>query len=226
MSDRIAGVVCEGQTDFPVLEAIIFKLWPEVSEVRALQPELDDEGRARRPAGWTQVRAWCEQNADSLDELLDAPLIGDPLDLLVVAIDVDIAVDANVADPPKQVGAYETKRLHDVIRQWLQGEGRRAPPAKIVITTPVRAIEAWIIAALFPKQKGVERIANTAEFLVHKKKLRRGRDGKPWKELHLYRGDGGFGQRVARSTAHVRKACTEAERTFRAIERLRGATEK
>jgi len=33
---KIAALVCEGQTDVPVLREIIFKLWPEIEHVRAL----------------------------------------------------------------------------------------------------------------------------------------------------------------------------------------------
>ena len=33
-SPRIAALVCEGQTDVPILRAAIQAVWPEVEEVR------------------------------------------------------------------------------------------------------------------------------------------------------------------------------------------------
>lgn len=216
---RIAGLVCEGQTDVPILREVIQTLWPAIEEVRSLQPQLDATGRAGGPAGWTQVKSWCEQNAATLDELLD-PDVGDPIDLLLIAIDVDIAVAAGIADPPKHVGLYETTRLRDTIADWLRSRsGKTHIPKAVVVTTPVMAIEAWVIAAIFPKMGSPETITDGAQFLVDRKKLRlRETDGKPWKELPLYRN---FARRVASSLGRVRSACAEADRACSAIERRR-----
>lgn len=215
---RIAALVCEGQSDVPILRDVIQELWPEIEEVRSLQPQLDEMGKARGPAGWTQVKSWCEQNAATLDEVLD-PDVGDPIDLLLVAIDVDIAIAAGIANPPQEVGLYETVRLRDTVASWLRAEGRNKLPTAVVLTTPVMAIEAWIIAAIFPKEGSPETITDGAQFLVDRKKLRPSQtDGKPWKELNRYRD---FARRTARSLRRVRKVCAEAERFCCAIERRR-----
>jgi hypothetical protein len=216
---RIAALVCEGQTDVPILRSVIQALWPEIEEVRSLQPQLDEMGRARGPAGWSQVKSWCEQNAKNLDEGLD-PDVGDPMDLLLIAIDVDIAVAAGIANPPSRVGLYETTRLRNTVRRWLRPDGGTGRvPTAIVVTTPVMAIEAWIVAAIFPRARSPEGILDGAQFLVDKSKLRSSdSDGKPWKELHKYRD---FAGRVARSLGRVRKACFEAERACSAIEQRR-----
>jgi hypothetical protein len=221
MSEHIAALVCEGQTDVPVLREVIQELWPSIAEVRALQPELDEMGRARR-AGWSEVQRWCEQHAGALEEVLD-PDVGDPIDLLVVAIDVDIALAAGIADPPQEVGAYETTRLRDVIHGWLRAPGQARLPGAVVVSTPVMAIEAWVIAALYPKQRAPEQIVDPAHWLVDRKKLRASpTDGKPWKELHRYVD---FAARVAQNLGRVRRSCGEAERTSAAIERRRDALE-
>ncbi|HEX7602383.1 MAG TPA: hypothetical protein VF316_12295, partial [Polyangiaceae bacterium] len=97
-------------------------------------------------------------------------------------------------------------------------------PAPVLLSTPVTAIEAWIIAALFPREARPERIADPASWLVEKKKLRISpSDGKPWKELHRYRD---FAPTVAGKLTRVRKACAEADRTFLAIERRRSEVEE
>ena len=217
---RRAAVVCEGQTDVPIFREIIQELWPSVTEVSSLQPELDATGRATGPAGWTQVQAWCEQHANDLEDVLQ-PDVGFPPDLLLIAIDVDIAVEAGITDPPKSVGNYESSRLRDTMRSWLQTKDRRRVPDVVVFSTPVRAIEAWVIAALFSKRKAPEAIADPAQGLVNKNKLRASpRDGKPWKELHVYKQ---FSKSVAGALSRVRKKCPEAERTCGEIERVRDA---
>jgi len=224
MSDaHVAALVCEGQTDVPILRKMIQALWPSIEEIHSLQPALDEMERAKGPAGWTQVRAWCEQNASMLDDVLD-PDIGDPIDLLVVAVDVDIAIDAGIADPPQQVGSYESTRLRTTVEGWLKAEKRRKLPAAIVVSTPVMAIEAWVIAALFPRERAPEQIADSAQWLVDKGKLRLSpKEGKPWKELHRYRD---FALRIANKLPHVRTACAEAERTSHAIETRRKQIEE
>jgi hypothetical protein len=215
---RIAALVCEGQTDVPILRAMIQEAWPEVEDVRCLQPELDEMDRAKGPAGWSQVKTWCETHAGRLEELLE-PDLGDPIDLLLVAIDLDIAVAAGIADPPHEVGRYETTRLRTTMAGWLTAGGQARLPHVIVLSSPVMAIEAWIVAALFPRESSPEAISDPAAWLFEKKKLRGSpRDGKPWKELHLYRA---FASKVAAKLTRVRKVCAEAERTLRAVERRR-----
>ena len=150
-----------------------------------------------------------------------SPDLGDPIDLLVIAIDVDIAIDAGISDPPMRVGFYETKRLREQMTAWLiQASSRGSLPSAVVLSTPVMAIEAWIIAALFPKQRSPEKLQDPAEALVARKKLRRSvRDGKAWKEFHIYRDT--FAPVVAKRLKRVRKACAEVERTLRAVEQRR-----
>jgi|GEM_PF-1769760 hypothetical protein len=219
---RVAALVCEGQTDVPVFEALIQELWPSVDEVRVLQPEVDEHGRSRGRAGWSEVKTWCEQNASDLGALLDPP-VGDRIDLLLVAIDVDVAIAAGIANPPREVGAYESARLQQTLRGWLKPRRARNLPPEVVVSTPVMAVEAWIIAAIFPRRAAPEALRDPAEFLVEKRKLRRSaKDEKPWKELHRYRD---FATKVAARLDRVRRSCPEAERTCRAIEQLRDAVE-
>jgi hypothetical protein len=217
---RVAALVCEGQTDVPVFRAMIQELWPSVEQVLSLQPELDEMGRAHGRTGWSEVRSWCEQHAADLNEVLE-PLVGEAVDLLLIAIDVDIAIAAGIADPPRRAGAYESKRLRDVMEGWLGPVVKKRVPEQVVFSTPVMAIEAWVIAALFRQERAPEGLPNPAEFLVSKKKLRRSpKDDKPWKELHRYRD---FAGRIARGLSRVRKVCPEAERTCHAIEQRRDA---
>lgn len=222
---RLAGLVCEGQTDVPILEGIISQLWPEVDEVRVLQPEIDSVGMTRRGgrSGWSEVKAWCEQNADQLEDVIDPP-VGEPLDVLLIVVDVDIAIAAGIANPPTNVGGYETFRLCDTMKGWLYSAGRRRLPGAIVIAIPTMAIEAWIVAALFPRAKSPESMPKPAMELVRKGKLLASPlDGKPWKYLPRYREE--FRRRVVSRLNAVRKACAEAERMCRKLERRRDEVE-
>jgi hypothetical protein len=219
---RVAALVCEGQTDVPVLREIILELWPSIDEVLTLQPELDESGRGKGRAGWSEVKAWCELHAEDLEDVL-LPDVGFPIDLLLIAIDVDIAVAAGIADPPQAVGTYETPRLRDVMRGWLLTDTRKRLPAVVVFSTPVMAIEAWVLAALFPKSVALENVKDPAAALVTKKKLRLSpTTGTPWKELVLYRR---FAKKVAENLPRVRKKCSEANRTCGEIEQVRDAAE-
>jgi hypothetical protein len=212
---RIAAIVCEGHTDVPILRAVLQAVWPELDEVRCFQPELDEMDRAKGAAGWSQVKAWCEAHRDDLEDVLD-PDVGEPIDLLVIAIDVDVALEAKIADPPKKVGVYETKRLRDTMAKWLITDQRKNLPTAVILSTPVMAIEAWIVAALFRNENAAEAIENPARWLVERNKLRRSpKDGKPWKELHLYRN---FAPLVAKRLTRVRNVCAEAERMSHAVE--------
>ena len=220
MSDaRTAAIVCEGHTDVPILRTVIQKVWPEIENVLCLQPELDEIDRAKGPTGWSQVRAWCKAQADNLDEVLD-PDLGDRIDLLVIAIDVDIAVAAGIVNPPRIVGPYEADRLRETMAGWLQPKGTKRLPGAVVLSTPVMAVEAWILAALFPREKTPESIRDPAAWLVRKGKLRPSpSDGKPWKELRLYQDE--FQRKLGERFSKVRRVCAEADRTAREIERRR-----
>ena len=207
----------------PVLAAMIRKLWPEVDEVLALQPELDDTGRpaAGMTTGWSAVKAWCTQRAGALVEELDPP-VGRSIDLLVIALDVDIAVHAKIINPPKQIGVYETTRLCATVKSWLVTPARTKLPEALVIALPAVALETWVIAALYSKQSSPENIDAPAEYLAAKKKLRRRADGKPSKYLPAYRD---FGARVASNLPRVRAACSEADRFCAKVARRRAMVE-
>jgi len=102
------------------------------------------------------------------------------------------------------------------MESWHLCSTRKKLPAEVVVSTQVMAIENWIIAALFPRQRQPESLTDPAGFLVGRKKMRTSpKDGSPWKETHRYRE---FGSMVGKKLARVRKACREADRTCCAIE--------
>jgi hypothetical protein len=220
---RVAGLVCEGQSDSIIFEELIQELWPEVVDVRRLHPEVDEYDRAVGASGWTGVQAWCRRHAGRLASVID-PGIGPPLDVLVVALDVDIAVAAGIADPPKHGSAYDAARLCQTIRDWLQPAGASALPEELLIAIPAMATEAWVLAALYAAERNPEILARPAERLVAKKQLdwdpdpERRKKRKVRKPPAIYRR---FAQQIAGKLPRVRKGCPEAERICRKLERRR-----
>jgi hypothetical protein len=209
---RVVGFVCEGSTDIVILRAFSEAILGPIDAI-ALQPQTDELDRSYpgAPSGWSEVRAWCERNRD-LEEVFE-PGIGQPLDLLVIAVDLDIAIEAGIEKKPSNLDAYDAKGLCDIVKGWLPSK----LPSGVIIVIPVASIEAWVIAALFPKVKRPEAEYAPAELLVQRERLARGSSGKPWKRVAEYRF---FGQAVASRLKGVRQRCDEADRYAK---KLRGA---
>lgn len=207
----VVGFVCEGSTDIVVLRRVVESVLGDI-DPRPLQPETDalDRQAVGTLAGWSEVRAWC-QRASSLDEYFD-PDVGDPLDLLVVAVDLDIAIRAGITKHPVNLDAYDASELCKIIKSWLP-----APlPGRVIIAIPVMAIEAWILAATFPRLRNFESINDPARLLVDKGKIEMGRNG-PWKRVIEYRS---FADTIASKLKQVRKSCGEASRFTIKLERV------
>jgi hypothetical protein len=149
-SDRpvVVGFVCEGATDVVVLRSVAEKVLGPI-ESRTLQPSTDELDRTvpGKATGWSEVKAWCEQVSD-INEYFD-PLVGEPIDILVIAIDLDIAVRAGVQKAPSNLKVYDARALCNVVKSWLPSP----LPGRVIIAVPVKSIESWILAALFPKRR-------------------------------------------------------------------------
>lgn len=210
----VVGFVCEGSTDIVVLRRLVEATVGPV-DARPLRPVTDELDRQRpgTQSGWSEVRAWC-QDLKSFDELFK-PEVGDPLDILVIAIDLDIAIRAGVAKLPANLAAYDASELCTLVKSWLP----KPIPGKVVIAIPVMATEAWILAALFPKLAGVERLSDPASTLVQRNKIEQGRND-PWKRASEYRG---FAETVARKLKRVRNVCSEANRFVGKLENVRAS---
>jgi hypothetical protein len=210
--ELVVGFVCEGSTDVVVLRRFVEAVLGGEIDARTLQPETDELDRqlVGGRAGWSEVRAWCER-LNSFDEYFD-PDIGDPIDVLVIALDLDIAIRAGITKRPENLSAYDAAQLCKVVKGWLPGK----IPGRVVIAIHVMSIEAWVLAALFPRMKQLEAIADPAAILVERRKIEMGRNG-PWKRVAEYRG---FAESVARRAKHVRDVCGEADRFAIKLEAL------
>lgn len=207
----VVGFVCEGSTDIVVLRRVVESVLGDI-DPRPLQPETDalDRQVVGTRAGWSEVREWCKR-VDSFDDYFD-PDVGDAIDLLVIALDLDIAIRAGLTKHPSNLGAYDASELCKIIKSWLP-----APlPGRVVIAIPVMASEAWVLAAMFPRLRNFETIVDPAGVLVAKGKIEMGRNG-PWKRAKEYRD---FANVVVSKLKRVREACGEADRFVTKLERV------
>ncbi len=95
----VIGTVVEGSTDTLVLITIIEHLYPGSHRYLDLQPSNTHAERGNG-CGKRRPRAWCEEtwqrNGSNLEIILCRDR--DPIDLLVIAVDADIATEADLQD--------------------------------------------------------------------------------------------------------------------------------
>ena len=171
MSDTLRiALVAEGITDYEVLNAAIESMLGGRSFVLTLlQPEdsvaFSGGGNAGSfGGGWKGMYRWCLQ----AKLRSGGKLSGDPLflgyDLLLLHLDADVAgEDPAVSLAPELVGVLPceqscpppsatTDALRKVILSWV---GEAKTPPQTVLCTPSKSTEAWVMAAIFPKDKEV-----------------------------------------------------------------------
>jgi hypothetical protein len=164
MSDPLRlALVAEGPTHRIVIDAAISRI---LRERPFIHIQLFPEGSlAFGPlgAGWGGVYKWCKRAVERDGKLSNDPLF-DSYDLLILHLDADVADktynSANIQDhsgdlpcahpcpPPRAT----TDRLRRVLLRWV---GEITPPDRIVLCTPSKATEAWVLAALFPNDPAV-----------------------------------------------------------------------
>lgn len=168
---RIAAVV-EGPTDAIALEAIVKATLPDGTEfeLQTLQPEgsvaFGAASFGRTGAGWGGVFRWCRQATDEGGGSVSGSSVLSHHDLLVVHVDADVAGEtyarANIQDAPRDdlpcdepcpPAEDTTNALQTVVLNWL---GEPACPPRIVLCTPSKSIEAWVLAAIWPENRLVQ----------------------------------------------------------------------
>ena len=161
---RVAAVV-EGPTDKIVLRAIVRALLPTTDfEFQTLQPEgslaFQRFQVAGTGAGWVGVYRWCRQSALEGGGGVSGSFALLNHDVLIVHVDADVANktygSGNIQNAPQDdlpcdepcppVNAT-TNALRSVILNWL-GEGECHP--RIVLCTPSKNMESWVLAAVCP----------------------------------------------------------------------------
>ena len=214
----LAGVVAEGRRDFPIFKEVLQKICPSIEEVRLLHPPSDglrgDRRSEIKTTGWTGVRHWCARYGPELTRFMRE--YGDPLDLLVIAMDASVAHNPAIAlEKPCPPASDTTEALRDQVTQWLGG----SPPDAVVIVIPSMTPDAWVCAALIGENGLLEcdpdPLARLAKASLGRAelgfKLKRGAGGDVKKptarqySLHL-------APKVAARFEQVQRLCGEAHR--------------
>ena len=121
-----------------------------------LSPVLSDTLAPVGGGGWTRIYFWCTQTAaESCGSLRNNPLL-DRLDILVIRVDADVVGksytnDQRISSAPNDLPCPSASATTDELRKVLLGWiGEIAIPPKIFLCTLSKALETWILVALFP----------------------------------------------------------------------------
>ena len=168
---RIAAAV-EGPTDAIVLEAVLKALLPDTEFVlQTLQPEgsvaFGSASFSGTRAGWVGVYRWSRQSAREGGGSVSGSSALSNHDVLIVHVDADVAgktyASGNIRDASRQDLPCEapcpppdetTNALRAVVLNWL---GELGHPPRVVLCTPSKSIEAWVLAAVWPEGNVVRR---------------------------------------------------------------------
>ena len=166
---RIAAAV-EGPTDTIVLRAILRAVLQTDFHFQTLQPEGSaafGSSPSSGTGGWVGVYRWSRQSASESGGSVSGSSALSHHDVLIVHVDADVAgktyASGGVRDAPRDDLPCEapcpppddtTNALRAVVLDWL---GEDECPSRIVLCTPSRSTEAWVLAALWPEGNVVRR---------------------------------------------------------------------
>ncbi len=138
MSALRVAIVCEGRTDYFVLEQVVLSVFGPCV-VDPLQPMRDALDPTVWPGqhGWTGVKAWCENLLS--EGIADEMTIGG-IDVLVIHIDGDMCGRDGLP-------ATRTDLCDHIKQHWI---GPPGVPHGVVICIPAMATDTWLAAAIDP----------------------------------------------------------------------------
>jgi hypothetical protein len=172
------SVVCEGSTDFPVLDVVIRAAIPKSKPIsRHVQPNYDAL-RQRLPGtpgpGWQGVRRFLK--SPSLAVALEH------CDVLIVQVDASIRKLREIAT--QLPGAGEDDPILELLREHVVGWFGATPTAKAVIVLPKEETESWLVA-VHTNRHNVEEIEDPVGELVAKGLIPIS-ENEPWKAQARY----------------------------------------
>jgi hypothetical protein len=172
------GIICEGSTDFVVLEALALDLLP-ADECVLLHPDFDklqSTGDPSHAPGWQGVRKFLQTSGPALGLLV--------YDMLVIQVDASIRKLKELKLPlPEEddAGPEALEALREHVESWATGE----LPESAVIVLPREELEAWLVAA-HTNLKDVEAIEDPVGELTSRGLIKMKKD-KPDKDSKVYR---------------------------------------
>ena len=175
------GIVAEGLSDFLVFEQVMKKICSDVEFVRLQPNQTLLTGLSN---GWTGVRAWCRRYGNRLESFMGEAQ-GEPLHVLVIHADCSMA-DKEGAERPCPPASETALALSEVISQsWLN---RTSLPDFVVIATPSKSSDAWVIATFEPPYSNIDDLEcdKGAEDEFVTRRIFKRKDGKPKKHIPTY----------------------------------------
>lgn len=158
--DKKFLVVCEGPSDFPIIDGIIqsvAKSRNKKFKVQLLEPQVDATTAKADPFGWTEVRRWCQTYSIKSDHEIahlpapiraslkrknwEALLAISNADFLLIHMDTDIA--EKLETPFDVSNSTRKEHCEQHLNRWL-GITTSKPNCRYVL--PTYAIETWLLA--------------------------------------------------------------------------------
>jgi hypothetical protein len=168
------GIVCEGTSDFAVLEALAIA-FGGASECVLLQPDVD-RLRARdfsSGTGWQAVRRFLRDNTLALGLGM--------FDAIVVQVDASVRRSDELTLRAVQADEPDLTPLCDEVKNWAGGL-----PENAIVALPREELESWLLAA-HTRISDVEGVADPVQELVDRKLIGVRANGKADKDAGKYR---------------------------------------
>ena len=156
-----------------MLQSILRAVLPDSTDFvfQTLQPEgsaaFSTASFRGTGVGWGGVYRWSRQSAGEGGGSVSGSSALTYHDLLIVHVDADVAgkryADGNIQDAPLDdlpcekpcpPTKHTTNALRAVVLNWL---GEHDCPPRIVLCTPSKSTEAWVVAAVWPDNRQVLR---------------------------------------------------------------------
>lgn len=172
------GIICEGSSDFVLLEALALDLLP-ADECVQLHPDFDKlraTGDSSHAPGWQGVRKFLQTSGPALALAV--------YDVIVIQVDASIRKLRELKLPQPEALEGEPEPL-DALCDHIKSWATDGLTESAVIALPREDIEAWLVAA-HTRVKDVEALGNPAsELATHG--IIGTVNGKPSKNAEAYR---------------------------------------
>tara|TARA_R110002073_G_scaffold258022_1_gene421002 strand:- start:107 stop:751 length:645 start_codon:yes stop_codon:yes gene_type:complete len=212
-------LVCEGPTDYYILEEVAKKLsTPEKAlTFQMIQPQIDATSGSVCRGGWSQVINWCRHNKDKINTLL--AFKG------AVAMFIQMDTDISMEIDPDHYAKRQTARqcCENALKTHLGARGQRDDCHYIL---PTQKTETWLLAlhdektdpAVFPEPiQDYETISDVESKLLATGVYARKRSSVKKSPARRYKA---YGERLAARLPVARRRCSELDAFCTQLENL------
>lgn len=194
------GIVCEGVTDFYVIEAALNAIIPIDFTLTPIQPDVTPES-IKLGEGWCGVFKWCSEILSH--EGIQTKMLRSTYKIIIIHVDADVAqkqfkdcgsnynntlgLPCDSKCPPAEDTVNNIKAL---LESWMPTNPLED---RTVICIPSKSSETWVVTALFGTSD-----PNILENIECNNELERYLAGKPARERLIRQKDGKFRKNTSR----------------------------